>query len=115
MEQKHTWPGGEALVTIEGTFLAGGGVSTSVELWICERQADGSLKRPVLLETFREPISRARHVPGGEYFWSAAGPEGQAWEVRARLDELPKRERPPTLADRVGAIEARMGNSGLNS
>lgn len=115
LPDEHRWPGGIAVVTVEGNFLTAEGASTAVELHVRERQPDGSLKRAVLLQTFRAPGEHRIAVPAGVYFWSASGPEGQPWEVRARLDEPPKPASHPTLTDRVEALEARLGKAGLDA
>ena len=97
MSETYKWPGGVAQVTVQGDFLASGGVysvGTVLQLYAKEQQTDGNLKPPVLVKEFREPGQYAIAVPPGECFWSASGPEGMAWSVSGRLDEPPNRAKP---------------------
>ncbi len=118
-ESEHKeWPGGMAYVHIEGNFLHREGVSTSVELIHQPRRSDGVLELPRSVKTMRESGTYRIALTPGVYWFSASGPDGAPWSVRCRLDDASKKASKPraaTLEDRVEALEARLGKTGLNA
>lgn len=106
------WPGGTGIVEIEGIFGSEGGVSTSVELLHQAKQEDGSLARILPVRTFSAPGQHAIGLSPGRYRFVASGPSAQL--VRVRLFDPPLKPKAPTLEDRIEALEARLGKSGLD-
>lgn len=100
------WPGGGARVRIDGRFASAGGVSTSVELWHSERQADGSLARPRLVKTYHAVGAEALSLSPGEVWFEKSGPDGVPWQAHATIEPRERPEKQPTETEQLRAENA---------
>ena len=103
--ESKDWPGGRAQVTVEGTFLTGNGVGTSVSMNHQVKRNDGSFSRGAEVAVFHESGEREISLsPGVFYFW-ASGPDGAPWSAYAKVGHTPKQAKQPSVQQRLRALE----------
>lgn len=119
--EENFWPGGGGRITVEGVFPTAGGVSSCVTMFHLAQNPDGSYaRRGTKVTAFRESGTHDVALSPGKYWFEMSGPERLPWSARVRFGEAPRLQskakgKKATLEDRVEAIEARLGNAGLNS
>lgn len=101
-----TWPGGDLVVAIAGSFAAADGVSSTVQLHYRPRRGDGLLDAPRIEKSFGAPGEHRFNLPPGEFSFITHGPDKAQWSIDVQASPAPlAAAKVATLEQRVAALE----------